>query len=84
MELFSSNKNSLLLPFSCGSRVLRPCQALWAHSGLLRIMKAQNLLGKQEMRWMTVRQGQKLEPGAVVAKMWFPKATRDRDSRQAS
>lgn len=53
-------------------------------SGLLRIMKAQSLLGKQEMRWRTVRQGQKLEPGAAVGKMWFPKATRDRDSRQAS
>lgn len=40
--------------------------------------------GEQEIRWRTVRQGQKLEPGVAVAKMWFPKATRDRDSRQAS
>lgn len=47
-------------------------------------MRAQSLLGKQEMRWRTVRQDQKLEPGAAAAKMWFPKATRDRDRRQAS
>lgn len=64
--------------------VLRPCQPLWAHLGLLRTMRAQSLLGKQEMKWRTVRQDQKLEPGAAVAKTWFPKATRDRDSKQAS
>ena len=47
-------------------------------------LTGEGLLGKQEMKWRTVRQDQMLEPGAAVAKTWFPKATRDRDSRQAS